>query len=280
MKRFAGIGPLFVFMTCCQWHAAAMAEEKPLWEVGLGIFSVRLPAYRGAIESSTDVLPIPYIVYRGEYVKADKDGVRGVLFDSDLLEINLSMAASPPVSSHKVKVRKDMPDLKSSVELGPSIDVKLWQSSENDARLKLFIPMRAAYTLESNPQFIGWQFTPRINLDINNPLGLKGWTLGTVAGPIYGSGLQHAYFYGVTPQYSSPDRPAYEAKAGYGGIQLVSALWKRFPSFWVGGFVRYDNVRGAVFENSPLISQKSGISGGIAISWILGQSSQMVTVDQ
>jgi hypothetical protein len=90
------------------------------------------------------------------------------------------------------------------------------------------MPMRAAYTLESSPQFIGWQFMPRINLDINNPLGLNGWTLGTVAGPIYGSGLQHAYFYGVMPQYSSPDRPAYEAKAGYGGIQLVSALWKRF----------------------------------------------------
>jgi hypothetical protein len=47
----------------------------------------------------------------------------------------------------------------------------------------------------------------------------------------------------------------------------------------VGGFVRYDDVRGAVFENSPLVTQKSGFSGGVAISWVLGQSSQMVKVD-
>jgi outer membrane scaffolding protein for murein synthesis (MipA/OmpV family) len=280
MKHFPGIGALFVLMTCCQWHTAAMAQEKPLWELGLGIASVTLPAYRGAVESSTDILPLPYVVYRGKYVKADKDGIRGVLFDSDLLEINLSVAASPPVNSRKVKVRQDMPDLSSSVELGPSMDIKLWQSSDNDTKLKLFVPMRAAFTLESTPQFIGWQFTPRINLDINNPLGLKGWTLGTVAGPIYGSDRQHAYFYSVAPQYSSADRPTYEAKAGYGGIQLLSALWKRFPSFWVGGFVRYDNISGAVFEDSPLATQRSGFSGGIAVSWILGQSSQMVTVDQ
>lgn len=220
MKRFTRIGSLFIFMTCCQWHAAAMAEEKPLWEVGLGVFSVNLLAYRGAAESSTEVLPMPYLVYQGKYIKANKDGVRGVLFDSDLLEINLSMAASPPVSSHKVKLRQDMPDLNSSVELGPSADIKLWQSADHDTKLKLFVPMRAAFTLESDPRFIGWQFTPRINLDIHNPLGLNGWTLGTVAGPIYGSSQQHAYFYDVTPQYSSANRPDYKAQAGYGGFRL------------------------------------------------------------
>lgn len=280
MKRFARIRCLFVFIACCQWYAVAVAEEKPLWELGLGLFSVQLPAYRGAVETSNAILPMPYVVYRGEYFKADRNGVRGVLFDSDLFEVNLSVAASPPVSSQNVKVRRDMPDLHSSLELGPSIDIKLWQSAKHDAKLRLFVPVRAAFTLESDPQSIGWLFTPRINLDVYNPWGLHGWTLGTVGGPIFGSREQHAYFYGVTPQYSSADRPAYEAKAGYAGLQLLSALWKRFPSYWVGGFVRYDNVHGAVFENSPLVTQKSGFAGGIAISWILGQSNQMVTVDQ
>jgi outer membrane scaffolding protein for murein synthesis (MipA/OmpV family) len=256
-----------------------MAQEAPLWEAGMGVFSVQLPAYRGAVESSKDVLPVPYFVYRGEHLKADKDGVRGVLFDSDLFEVNLSIAASPPINSSSIKVRRDMPDLPPSLELGPSIDIKLWQSAGHDAKLRLFVPVRAAVTVEGDPRSIGWQFTPRINLDLENPLGLQGWTLGMVAGPIFGSREQHAYFYGVAPQYSRADRPAYEARAGFAGFQVLSALWKRFPSFWVGGFVRYDNVQGAVFESSPLVTQKSGFAGGLAISWILGQSSQMVTVD-
>lgn len=257
-----------------------MAEDKPLWEVGLGVMSVQLPAYRGSVESSSAVLPIPYLVYRGEYLKADKDGVRGVLFDSDRFEVNLSVAASPPVSSDKIKVRRDMPDLGSTMEFGPSVDIKLWQSADSATRLKLFVPMRAAMTIERHSRYVGWQFTPRINLDVANPLGLHGWTLGSVAGPVFGSREQHDYFYGVAPQYANAERPAYEARAGYAGVQVLSAMWKRFPSFWVGGFVRYDNVNGAVFEDSPLVTRRSGFSGGFAISWILGQSSQMVQVER
>jgi MipA family protein len=277
--RFAGISPLILWLCCGLWHSNAMAEDKPLWEVGLGVMSVQLPAYRGSVESSTNVLPIPYLVYRGEYLKADKDGVRGVLFDSDQFEVNLSVAASPPVNSNQVKVRRDMPDLGSTMELGPSVDIKLWQSADNATRLRLFVPMRAALTLERHSRYVGWQLTPRINLDVENPLGLHGWTLGNVAGPVFGSREQHDYFYGVAPQYANAERPAYEARAGYAGIQVLSAMWKRFPSYWVGGFVRYDNVSGAVFEGSPLVTQRSGFSGGFAISWILGQSSRMVQVE-
>jgi outer membrane protein len=263
----------------CVLHTSAMADEKPLWEIGLGVTALQLPAYRGSADTRTDVLPIPYLVYRGDHFKADKDGVRGVLFDSDMFEVNLSLAASPPVNSHDVKVRNGMPDLNSSLELGPSVDIKLWHSSGQDAKLRLFVPVRAAMTLESDPKFIGWQFTPRLNLDVANPLGYKGWTLAVVGGPVFGSREQHDYFYGVAPQYATASRVAYDAKAGYAGMQVLSALWKRFPSFWMGGFLRFDDVRGAVFENSPLVTQKSGFSGGVAMTWVLGQSSKMVVID-
>jgi outer membrane scaffolding protein for murein synthesis (MipA/OmpV family) len=279
LTRFTGLSPLVFGLCCGLWYSHVMAEEKPLWEVGMGVMSVQLPAYRGSVESSTEVLPIPYLVYRGEYVKADKDGLRGVLFDSDQFELNLSLAASPPVSSSKVAARHDMPDLSSTLELGSSVDVKLWQSADSTTHLKLFVPMRAAFTVERQPRYVGWQFTPRINLDLENPLGLQGWTLGSVAGPVFGSREQHEYFYGVAPQYASAQRPAYDARAGYAGLQVLTAMWKRFPSYWVGGFVRYD-VSGAVFENSPLVTQRAGFSGGFAVSWVFGQSSRMVPVER
>lgn len=278
-KHHTAAWAVFISMAFSLQHGGAIAEEKPLWEIGLGISALQLPAYRGASETRTDVLPIPYLVYRGDHFKADKDGVRGVLFDSDAFEVNLSLAASPPVNSRDVKVRDGMPDLNSSLELGPSVDVKLWESSGQNAKLKLFVPLRAAMTLEKDPKFIGWQFTPRLNLDITNPFDQRGWTLAVVGGPVFGSREQHDYFYGVAPQYATASRPAYDAKAGYAGMQVLSALWKRFPSFWMGGFLRFDDVRGAVFENSPLVTQKSGFSGGIAMTWVLGESSKRVVVD-
>lgn len=270
---------LFIVLVCCQLPTQAIAEEKPLWEVGLGVTALQLPAYRGSAETRTDLLPIPYLVYRGDHLKADKDGVRGVLFESDRFEINLSLAASPPVDSNNVKARHGMPDLHSSLELGPSVDIKLWQSSGHDAKLKLFVPVRAAMTLESDPKSIGWQFTPRLNLDVTSPFDHAGWTWAVVGGPVFGSREQHDYFYGVAPQYATAARPAFDAKSGYAGVQVLTALWKRFPSFWIGGFARYDDLRGAVFENSPLVTQKSGFSGGIAVSWLLHESSRRVKID-
>lgn len=280
MQHGSATCSLIALLACCLLPTSAYAEERPLWELGAGVTALQLPAYRGSAETRTDVLPIPYLVYRGEHVKADKDGVRGVLFDSDRFEVNLSLAASPPVDSDNVKVRQGMPSLHSSLELGPSVDITLWQSSGHDAKLKLFVPLRAAMTLERDPKYIGWQFTPRLNLDVANPLGQAGWTVAVVGGPVFGSREQHDYFYGVSPQYATASRPVFDAKSGYAGMQVLSALWKRFPSFWVGGFARYDDVRGAVFENSPLVTQKSGFSGGIAITWVLAQSKQRVVIEQ
>jgi outer membrane scaffolding protein for murein synthesis (MipA/OmpV family) len=262
-----------------QLPLSAAAEEKPLWELGLGVADLLFPAYRGSSETRNHVLPAPYFVYRGDFFKADRDGIRGIFFDSERAEINLSLAASPPVDSGNVTARQGMPDLKPSLELGPSLDLKLWQSPGRDAKVRLFLPLRGAFTLEREVQFIGWQFTPRLNLDIDNPPGLPGWTLGLVGGPIYGSRQQHDYFYSVAPRYATAQRAAYDAPAGYAGTQFLAALWKRFPSYWVGGFVRYDNLRGAVFENSPLLTEKSGFAGGVAISWVFGESTKRVTVE-
>ena len=276
MKFGVVVSRMTGLFVCCLSVSVAQAEDKPLWEIGVGAADMVFPAYRGSEEYHNFVLPIPYLVYRGQWIKSDKDGVRGVFFDSDRAEINLSLAASPPVSSEDVDIRRHMPDLKPSIELGPSLDIKLWQSPGEDSRLKLLLPLRGAFTMEHDSRFIGWQFSPRLNLDIDSPPGLPGWTLGLVGGPIFGDRRQHEYFYGVAPRYAAAGRPAYEARGGYAGMQLLSAVWKRFPSYWVGGFVRYDNLNGAVFDNSPLVTQKNGFAGGVAISWIFGESKTRV----
>jgi len=61
----------------------ASAEEKPLWEAGLGVGIVSFPEYRGSSKHRTWVLPTPYFVYRGKILKTDRGGVRGAFFDSE-----------------------------------------------------------------------------------------------------------------------------------------------------------------------------------------------------
>lgn len=260
--------------------APAAAGDRPLWELGLGVGALALPDYRGSDEGRTWVLPVPYFVYRGEILRADRNGIRGVLFESDRLDLNLSLSASQPVSSEHNDARDGMPDLDPSVEFGPSLDLTLWRSGDRRTKLDLRLPVRAAFTIESNPRSLGWIASPRLNLDIADVAGQPGWNLGLLAGPIYATQRQHEYFYSVAPQFATATRPAYRAPGGYSGTQFLAALSKRYPGYWIGGFARYDTLAGAAFEDSPLVKRRHAAFAGIAIAWILGESSTRVDADE
>jgi outer membrane scaffolding protein for murein synthesis (MipA/OmpV family) len=261
--------------------AAAMAggQEKPLWELGVGVAALSFPAYRGSDRQHDFLMPTPYIVYHGEFLKADRHGIRGNLFDTDRVDLTVSFSASPPTSSKDAPIRAGMPDLKPTVELGPQMDVTLWRT-ENRARfVKLRMPLRAALTVEGSPRNVGWIFSPDLNMDIGDLPGLPGWNLGLVTGPYFATRRQHEFFYSVPDPYATASRPAYSARGGYSGTVFLVALSKRFEKTWVGFFARYDTLANAAFEDSPLVNAKRVIAGGIGISWVLGESKTRVWVD-
>jgi outer membrane scaffolding protein for murein synthesis (MipA/OmpV family) len=257
----------------------AHARDEPLWEAGLGVAALAFPDYRGASQSSTYALPAPYFVYRGEIFKADRHGLRGIFFRTDRVDLNLSVGASLPVDSEDNRAREGMPDLRPSVEAGPSLDIHLWRTGDRRSKLDLRLPLRGAVTVESDPRYTGLQFFPHLNVDVQDPAGMSGWNLGMLAGPVFTDSRYNRYFYAVPREFATADRPAYEPGSGYAGMQFIVALSKRFPKFWVGGFARYDTLRGAAFEASPLVTSKRYAAGGIGISWILGESSQRVKME-
>ena len=260
----------------CLLAAPAAAAELPLWELGAGIGAFALPDYRGADEARGYLLPVPYLVYRGKFLKSDRHGIRGTLFDSERLDLNLSVAASLPVDSSRNAARTGMPDLEPSLEFGPSLEIALWRAQDRRDVLALRLPLRAAFTLESSPRAIGWVATPQLNLDLAGRGALAGWNLGLLAGPIYGSKRQHQYFYGVAPQFATATRPAYDAPGGYAGLQFLAAASRRFDGFWVGAFVRADTLSSAAFAASPLLKRDTYVAAGVGIAWVLGTSSQRV----
>jgi outer membrane scaffolding protein for murein synthesis (MipA/OmpV family) len=237
------------------------------------------PAYRGSDKRHNFLLPVPYFVYHGDFLKADRHGIRGSLFDSELIDLTLSFSASPPTNSDDIDVREGMPDLKTTFEFGPQIDLTLWRNETQTRSLRLRVPARAAFTVERSAESIGWIFSPRLNLDITDLPALPGWNLGFVAGPIYATEDQHDYFYGVDAQYATSERPAYQTSGGYSGSQFLFTLSKRFERTWVGAFFRYDTLSDAVFEDSPLVTEDSFSAVGIAISWVLSESKTRVNVE-
>jgi len=272
---------LSIFTLCLASVTAltAHAEQLPLWEAGAGVAAIKLPDYRGSDVSSTYALPVPYLIYRGEFLKADRNGVRSTLFDNDKLEVNISVNGTLPVNSKDNTARRGMSDLKPAVEIGPTVSVNLWNSADNKTKLDFRAPLRTAVTIESSPRQIGWLFSPNLHLDIKDPAGMTGWNLGMLAGPYFQTRKYNSYFYTVSAAEATATRPAYSAPGGYAGSQFTLALSKRFPRYWVGGFLRYDTLSGAVFQDSPLVKKNSAVSAGIAISWIFGQSSKMVNVE-
>jgi len=250
------------------------ARDVPLWEAGAGVAVLEFPDYRGSDERHAYVLPVPYLVYRGEFLKVDRNKVRGLFFRTDKAELDVSLNGSVPVKSADNRARQGMPDLDPTLEVGPSLNLFLLHSEPKKTYLDLRLPLRPV--IDINAKYLGYVFQPQLNLDVRDPGGNAGWNLGVAAGPIFADQRYHQHFYGVDPAYATAARPAYTARGGYAGSQFISALSKRFPRYWVGGFVKWDNLHGAVFEDSPLVKRQQNFTAGFAVSWIFAESKTLV----
>lgn len=265
----------WLVLGCLLGPMGVSADTAPLWEAGAGAGGLRLPDYRGSDQTRSYWLPIPYLVYRGEFLRADRYGVRGVLLDSERFNLNLSTGASLPVGSGN-QARAGMPELRATVELGPSLETRLWQTADRAARVDLRVPVRRGTTIERSTQDAGWVASPHLNLDIAGLAGLRDSNLGVLGGPLYGSRQNHRYFYAVAPEYVTASRAAYDPPAGHAGTQWLVAFSARLSDFWVGAFYRQDRLGQAVFEDSPLIRSRRYTAMGLGLSRVFGKSTRSV----
>lgn len=253
----------------------ALAQDKPLWELGAGMGALRVPDYRGSAYTTTYVFPVPYLIYRGRYVQADREGIHGDIFQSGRVKLEWSAAAGPPAASRSDGPRAGMPDLDPTVEIGPSLEVLLQRNATADRIWSLRFPIRAVVATDlRHSQRAGWVFSPHLHLEAKR-LG-SGWDGLFAIGPLYASEAHHDYYYEVAPAYVTATRPAYDAKAGYSGSRVTFALTRRFDGYWIGAFARYDTLAGASFADSPLVQKKESFMVGVGVAWVFSQSGTRV----
>ena len=253
-----------------------VTTPAPLWELGIGAAGLSLPDYRGAAHQRRYVLPVPYVVYRGAFLRADREGARAVLLDSSFLDVDVSVAATPPSRSEPDGPRAGMPDLDPTFEIGPDVNLTLWRNKSRGAKLDLRLPLRAAIALHGGLHNVGTTFDPKFNLDLTDVGG--GWRMGMQLGALNGSKRYHQRIYSVSPDQATASRPAYEARGGRAGWQALAAMSHRYENFWVGGFVRHDTLGNAVFADSPLVQRRHTWTAGLGMAWVFARSTTMVDV--
>lgn len=242
------------------------SQPQKRWEAGIGVGGLYSPDYRGSKSYRDYVAPIPYVVYRGPVIRTDGDGLQGDFLRTERLEFTASMAVSVTRDSDKNQRREGMPELDSTLEVGPAVQVNLTGQGFSEG-FSLKVPVRAVLTVGSgSPDYIGLVSAPSLVYRRSIKGGWK-WTART--GPVFASGKYHDYYYSVKPQYALPERPSYEASSGYNGFNAQAALSRRFSDYWFAVYLRYSNIQGTNFRDSPLVETEHNVMGGFAVSWVL-----------
>lgn len=251
-------------------RAQAQDSGLPLWEAGVvgGVMST--PAYPAAADRSNRALVLPFLVYRGEVLRADRSGLGARMAHTDDYEFDIGFSASLPASSNDVVARQDMPDLGTLVEFGPRLKMTLARPGAG-SRVRLIVPVRTVLEINAGVRGQGAAFEPELELETRD-IG-QGWGASVSASLVFGDRQLNQYFYGVATPYATATRPAYEAQAGLIASRVAVGTSKNLgPDVRIFAFVRYESYAGAANRASPLFLQSSGTSAGLWLTWTLGRS--------
>ncbi|UFN48244.1 MipA/OmpV family protein [Roseomonas sp. OT10] len=256
---------------------AAQEVRLPVFEAGIGGAAAWVPDYPAAGQNHLQAIPVPYVIYRGQILRSDDQGVRGRVYSSDSIGLDLSFSGAFPSSSSDNRAREGMPDLDWQGEVGPALRLTLWRDPGAARRINLELPVRAVFSTDlSSIHFRGVVFSPELAFE-QRGLRFAGDRLRAGIGPIVATERLMDYFYEVEPRYVRPGRPAYDAEGGYLGTRLqFSYRVPLNPRVSVYGGGRVESFHGAANRDSPLFRDNWNVSAAIGIAWSFYQSEATV----
>jgi len=248
----------------------APASAKPLWEAGLFGIGISQPAYPGADQHVRRALPLPYLIYRGRYLRAERGNVGVRAVKTQRTEVDVGFAASLGSSSSGIEARQGMENLGTMIEFGPRLKINLGDSANSDNRSRLQFPLRVVIDISHGFVSRGIAFEPEWVTDFRLP---KRWFVSTSLGVIFGDSKLTDTLYGVAPSEATPTRPAYTADSGLIALRAKLVMAHSLtPDVRVFTFVRIESLAGAANLHSPLVRRDAGWTAGIGLSWRLAKS--------
>ncbi len=255
---------------------AAQAQDRdaepgrqPLWEAGVFAGALSTPAYPASSQRNQRALVLPFLVYRGEVLRADRDGLGARMVHTDRFEFDIGFAGSLPASSNDIELRQGMPDLGTLIEFGPRVKMVLTEPAPGQ-RATLELPLRAVLEFNGGERQVGTALEPKLAYEWH---ARGDWRLKSALSWVLGDQALNQYFYAVPAVYATATRPAYAAQAGLISTRLTVDGSKRLgPDVNLFAFARYDLHDGAANQASPLFAQNQGSSFGLGLTWTLGRS--------
>jgi len=272
IKSFASLTRCFAVLLCCCCATLAQAanEHLPLWELGVGFGAFSTPQYMGSDERYTLPFAFPLPIYRGERWWLDRGGLRGRLFSSDRLSLDLSLSGGLPVKNSN-KARQGMPRLHLTGEIGPRLNWSLYREQGHD--LRLMLPWRAA--INTQGRFIGALTEPEFQYIYQAPMhdGYLRWKLGI--GALHGSQRYNDNYYGVTTAYATANRPAYQARSGLHSVfARVSVRYPLTHEWQLFLSSRVRSLANGVVKDSPLVRQNTYTTIAVGAIWMFAHAEE------
>lgn len=252
-------------------------EKLPLYEYGVVGIAAQLPHYRGSDEYSTYAFPLPYFIYRGEKIKANRDGVRGIFWRNEKFQTDISLSGNPPVNDDN-EAREGMGELDGLIEVGPALRYYFYDNGERDSFfLQWNVRAGFSFGFDSGVDITYQGMISDFAVVYRNDTLLRDQNMRfhLKTGPQFGDNEIHSYFYEVGEEFVTPNREQYSAEAGYGGWQISGSILKELtPKFWLSFYGRYINSSGAAFEDSPLVLTRNNYVIGTLLLWKFGESEE------
>lgn len=254
------------------------SPAKPLLELGIAGFSATIPDYPAAEQNHLHHLIIPYIVYRGQYIRSDEKGLlRGLFVDNHYVEVDISLMGAFPVTSDENRARRGMPDLDWLGEIGPRLLFHAYRD-DNDT-IDLDLPLRAVISTDlSRADYQGLVTEPGLYFRRENREEEDSYMQAHLSSIFAASRLMD-YFYTVPPRYAAVNRPIYHADPGYLGSTLILSASKPITPQWrIVGYAGGSSVHGAANEESPLYKDSLNAGIGVGVIWKFYQSQERSVV--
>jgi len=264
---------LFLFITYSGHSSAKKAEKDalPQWEAGLWVGGLSVPDYRGSSETRAYILPLPYFIYRSERLQVNRRGVKGLLYQSENVHINMGGQLNLPVDSDKNAARAGMADLDAALSVGPTLHYKVYQKTSY--KLSFRFPVQTVFSTDiRHIKYRGFTFNPSVFLSRKK----AQWNSHISLAFLFSTRPYNEYYYNVSENDARPNRARYQAKSGYGGISLTLITQRKFKKYSIGGFARYENLSGATYKESPLVTKVDNVTVGLYITYQLAKSQRLI----
>jgi outer membrane protein len=243
------------------------AAGRPLWEAGLLGLAVTQPAYPGSEDRVSRLLGLPFLIYRGKYLRAERGNVGLRALKTPRSELDLGFAATLGSHSSDIAVRQGMTDLGMLIEFGPRLKINLGDLANGRSHSRFQFPLRVVIDVSNGFVSRGIAFEPQWVRDTRLP---GRWFVSTELGMLFGDTKLADTFYGVSPVDATPTRNSYAARSGLFALRAgLFASHALTPDVRLFSSFRVESLAGAANRDSPLVRRHVG-----GVTWTLARSEQ------